>query len=89
MRKIPTGTSSKEACQTILDAFYQLRNIQPSTSFKSKLLPEFQLGTSKVFLREAFHGKLEQERDKVLAEAATVIQVAAKTTVIKTIPCCT
>ncbi|OQV25063.1 Unconventional myosin-XV [Hypsibius exemplaris] len=74
LRKIPTGTQPKELCQSILDAFYQLRNIQPSTSFKSKLLPDFQLGTSKVFLREAFHNKLEQERDKILAEAATVIQ---------------
>lgn len=69
-----SGTSTKDTCRMIIDAFYERRHEQPSSSFKSKILPDYQLGTSKVFIRELLHQKLEQGRRHVQDEAATTIQ---------------
>ena len=72
-KKIPSGTLPKAVCQMVIDNFYELRHERP-TSFRSKVLPDHQMGNSKVFLRESLHRKIEVERTKVLHEAATVIQ---------------
>ncbi|GAU92977.1 hypothetical protein RvY_04984-2 [Ramazzottius varieornatus] len=72
--RVPAGTSPKAACQSVIDSFYERRNERPDTWFKSKVLPDYQLGNSKVFLRESLHRKIEFERHKVLEEAAIVIQ---------------
>lgn len=61
---IPRGTPYRELCRGVLDNL-------PSTNLDG---PDFQLGATRVFLREAFHRTLESSRSDRLKNAAVVIQ---------------
>jgi myosin-15 len=61
---IPRGTPYRDLCRYVLDAL-------PHTNTEG---PDFQLGATRVFLREALHRVLENSRADRLKNAAVVIQ---------------
>lgn len=61
---LPRGTPYRELCRTVLDNL-------PRTGIEG---PDFQLGATRVFLREAQHRTLESGRSERLRNAAVIIQ---------------
>ncbi|GAB0087709.1 unconventional myosin-XV [Sergentomyia squamirostris] len=61
---IPRGTPYRELCRMVLDTL-------PKTNTEG---PDFQLGATRVFLREALHRILESGRSERLRNAAVVVQ---------------
>lgn len=61
---LPRGTPYRELCRFVLDTL-------PGTNTEG---PDFQLGATRVFLREAVHRILESSRAERLRNAAVVIQ---------------
>lgn len=61
-RPIPRGTPYRELCRLILDSFFALND------------NDYQLGATRVFLRESLHRKLEHRRNDRLQKAAITIQ---------------
>lgn len=61
---LPRGTPYRELCRSVLDHL-------PRTGIEG---PDFQLGATRVFLREAQHRTLESGRSERLRNAAVIIQ---------------
>uniref|UniRef100_A0A1A9WX21 Myosin motor domain-containing protein n=1 Tax=Glossina brevipalpis TaxID=37001 RepID=A0A1A9WX21_9MUSC len=61
---LPRGTPYRELCRILLESM-------PSTSIEG---PDYQLGATRIFLREALHRILETGRSDCLKTAAVVIQ---------------
>lgn len=61
---LPRGTPYRDLCRSVLEAL-------PATGIDG---PDFQLGATRVFLREAMHRVLENNRSGRLRDAAVVIQ---------------
>lgn len=61
---LPRGTPYRELCRSVLDNL-------PRTGIEG---PDFQLGATRVFLREAQHRTLESARSERLRNAAVIIQ---------------
>lgn len=61
---LPRGTPYRELCRNVLEAL-------PRTGIEG---PDFQLGATRVFLREAQHRALESGRSERLRNAAVIIQ---------------
>ena len=61
---LPRGTPYRELCRNVLEAL-------PRTGIEG---PDYQLGATRVFLREAQHRTLESSRSERLRNAAIVIQ---------------
>lgn len=61
---LPRGTPYRDLCRNVLDTL-------PGTGIEG---PDFQLGATRVFLREALHRTLETSRAERLRKAAIVIQ---------------
>ena len=70
-RPIPRGTPYRELCRHILDSFMSTND------------NEYQLGATRVFLRESLHRKLEQGRNGRLHRAATTIQKNVRLVLMK------
>ncbi|XP_055854931.1 unconventional myosin-XV isoform X2 [Episyrphus balteatus] len=65
---LPRGTPYRELCRTVLESI-------PRTGIEG---PDFQLGATRVFLREALHRMLESGRSDCLKNAAVVIQKSVR-----------
>lgn len=65
---LPRGTPYRELCRSVLEQL-------PRTGIEG---PDFQLGATRVFLREAQHRQLESSRSERLRKAAIVIQRNAR-----------
>lgn len=61
---LPRGTPYRELCRSVLEQL-------PRTGIEG---PDFQLGATRVFLREAQHRQLESSRSERLRKAAIIIQ---------------
>lgn len=67
-KPLPRGTPYRELCRNVLESL-------PHTNVEG---PDFQLGATRVFLREALHRVLESSRSDRLRNAAVVIQKHAR-----------
>lgn len=65
---LPRGTPYRDLCRSVLETI-------PQTGIEG---PDFQLGATRVFLREAIHRILESNRSERLKDAAIVIQRNAR-----------
>lgn len=70
---LPRGTPYRELCRYVLDTL-------PGTGVEG---PDFQLGATRVFLREGLHRQLEGGRSERLRNAAVVIQKNVRTMLSK------
>ncbi|XP_055923288.1 unconventional myosin-XV [Eupeodes corollae] len=70
---LPRGTPYRELCRTVLESL-------PRTGIEG---PDFQLGATRVFLREALHRILESGRSDRLKNAAVVIQKSVRGMLIR------
>lgn len=61
---LPRGTPYRDLCRSVLDTL-------PATGVEG---PDFQLGATRVFLREAMHRELENNRSDRLRNAAVIVQ---------------
>lgn len=68
---IPRGTPYRDLCRLILDTFSLIND------------NDFQLGATRVFLRESLHRKLEFGRNERLHKAATIIQRKVRKTLLE------
>lgn len=68
---IPRGTPYRDLCRLVLDTFTSIND------------HDFQLGATRVFLRESLHRKLEFGRNERLHKAATIIQRSVRKTLLE------
>ncbi|XP_046399408.1 unconventional myosin-XV isoform X2 [Ischnura elegans] len=75
--RLPRGVPQREVCRAILQR-YKMPSESNASDSENFIAAEFQLGTSRVFMRETLERKLEADRAVVLRKAAIKIQTQAR-----------